>query len=103
MPRIPKAVWSPLGPLPVTVTTGGGLEGAMGMFTYRSREITLDQSNGVANMWTTFWHEIIHVALYDSGVSNGLQHDAEEAICDAVGTYLAGMTLAKCLTIKAPQ
>lgn len=101
-PRVPKALWSSLGPLPVVVTSNIP-EDAMGMFTYRPRTITLDKTNGPAAMWGTFWHEATHVALWDSGIHNGLTHELEEAICDAVGTFLAGMTLAGNLTVRAPK
>lgn len=101
-PRLPKALWSPLGPVPVALTSSV-VDGALGSFTFRSRDIHIDNTGVPAIQWGTFWHEAVHVALFDSGVTNGLSHDAEEAVCDAVGTYLAGMVLAGCLTVRAPK
>jgi hypothetical protein len=101
-PRLPKALWSSLGPLGVSLEDR--LEdNALGMFTYRPRDIKIDNTGVPAIQWATFWHEVTHVALFDSGVSNCLNNELEEAVCDAVGTYLAGMTLAGCLTVRAPK
>lgn len=100
-PRVPKALWSSLGPLPVTITEMP--EETLGMVEFRKREVTLDKTMGPEARISTMWHEAVHIALYDSGVTNSLTHDLEEAICDAVGAYLAGMMLSGCLTVRAPK
>ncbi len=34
------------------------------------------------------WHEWTHAMLQDSGLANGLNHELEEALCDAVSSAL---------------
>lgn len=102
--RLPSSVWSALGP--VAVVKKKGLvrkEEALGKFDGRKRCITLAQENIPPVDATTFFHELTHVALWDSGVQNALTYEQTEAVCDAVGALFGGMMLAKCLTIKAPK
>ena len=40
--------------------------------------------------WYVYWHEVMHLALADSGVGNLLSHDLTEAVCDALAVYLTG-------------
>jgi hypothetical protein len=103
-PRLPKALWSPHGPLPVLRSkTLLEDEGAFGQVMWRPREITLDATSCPATQAQTLFHEAVHVALWDSGVHNSLTDEQEEAVCDAVGNYLAAMMHAGCLTIRAPK
>lgn len=102
--RLPKALWSSLGPLPVSqVAPGEMADGAMGTFTFRPRTIHLDKTMSPESKAQTFWHEAVHVALWDSGVHNHLGHELQESVCDALGSYLAGMMKAGCLTVRAPK
>lgn len=102
--RLPSAVWSALGAVPVVKKKGlVKKQQAMGMFSGRKREVHLESENIPSVDAQTFFHELTHVALWDSGVQNALTHEQIEAVCDAVGSYFGGMMLAKCLTIKAPQ
>lgn len=103
-PRIPSAVWSPLGPIPV-VKKKGLVENddAFGMFSGQKRQVSLDAENIPSLNAQTLFHELTHVALWDSGIQNTLTHEQTESICDAIGAYFGGMMLAGCLTIKAPK
>jgi hypothetical protein len=40
----------------------------------------------LAHQWRTLFHELTHVALDDSGLSNGMNDELVEAVCDAVAT-----------------
>jgi hypothetical protein len=103
-PRIPSAVWSTLGPIPVVKKKGlAENDNAYGMFNGQNRQVSLDAENIPSVNAQTFFHELTHVALWDSGVHYTLTHEQTESICDAVGTYFGGMMLAGCLTIKAPK
>lgn len=102
--RLPSAVWSALGPVQVIKTKGLVQDHeALGMFKGREREVHLELENNLTVDTQTFFHELTHIALWDSGVQNSLSADQIEAVCDAVGSYFGGMMLAKCLTIKAPK
>lgn len=102
-PRIPKALWSAVGALPVILkNTLVSTDDAYGMFYSDSRTIAIDSSVSKATQLATFWHEATHVALWDSGVEQSLTDPQLEAVCDAMGAYLAGMMVAGCLTVRAP-
>ena len=36
--------------------------------------------------WRTFYHELTHVAVIDSGLANNLRDKIHEALCDAMAT-----------------
>jgi len=38
---------------------------------------------------SVFYHELVHAVLSITGISNMLQETIEEAVCDAIGTFLA--------------
>lgn len=102
--NLPKSVWSFFGPLPV-LSEPRLVEdrGAFGITEWQPRTITVDAGGCAVTQTQTFWHEATHVALWDSGVHNVLTHQQLEAVCDALGGYLAGMQLAGCLTVRAPK
>src|SRR5262249_15063555 len=37
----------------------------------------------------TFGHELTHTILWDSGLANVIDKEMQEAVCDAVGSWLA--------------
>lgn len=89
LPEIPSEVFSPLGPIPVSVEADLLTEEELfGEADLAQRSIRLDGTMTPARTWQTLWHEIGHVILLDSGMSNGLTPEAEEAIVTAFSTYL---------------
>jgi len=95
LPPLPKSVHSHLGDIPVSLVDDlEEKKEALGMWEMAPRRISIHSKAAPEVQLQALYHEIVHVALMDSGVSNGLVKDAEEAVCDAVGTLLASMSLA---------
>lgn len=84
-PPVPSQAFSHLGLLPVTVEPKGETE--FGEFPFKARSISISAGMTPAAEWQTYWHECVHVALWDAGVR--LKHEVEEQLCDVLGTYLA--------------
>jgi hypothetical protein len=87
MPPIPSQVFSVHGPVQVSERE---LEGLLGETRFDDRSVVLHSNAVPLTKWITYWHEAVHVALWDSGAHNGLTKELEETICDAIGNYLAG-------------
>jgi Zn-dependent peptidase ImmA (M78 family) len=100
---LPKAVYSQLGPVPVAVRNKIRNGNPFGMFWYGMREIEVHTKQSEASQLATLAHEMVHVALYDSGVEEGLNENALEAVCNAVGTYIAGAVQAGYIVLKTPK
>lgn len=88
-PPIPPQFDAPSGV--ITVELSDTLENApnettMGQYDYLTRVISLRKSMPRRQQWYTLYHEMTHLWLHESGLSNALPDDAEEAICDAVAT-----------------
>lgn len=98
MPPIPRRAYSPLGVVPVTLIDN--LTALLddvpkdaqvsGRFRWATREIEVEREMPHAAQWYVYWHEVMHLALADSGVGNLLSHDLTEAVCDALAVYLTG-------------
>jgi hypothetical protein len=102
--KLPKEVFSHLGPIPVAVVPRVKDKGnPWGMFWYGERRIDLLSKQTDASLLATLGHEMAHVALYDSGVEEGLAEDALEAICNAFGTYIAAAVRAGYITLQVPK
>lgn len=85
---LPKSVPSPLGPVPVLIDPDLLDEGNLGEFNKLDRTITVQGELKPETSWVTFWHELMHLILYDSGVQYHLSPPAQETLCDAFGTYM---------------
>jgi len=57
-----------------------------GTYSASKRQIELDPSIVEAHRIHTYFHELAHAALMDSGVSHLLSDRVEEAVCDAIAT-----------------
>jgi hypothetical protein len=66
---------------------------SFGEASFRDRVIRVDATLDPNAQAQTFFHECVHYALWDSGVHNVLDRDKEEAVCDAVGSFLAKLAL----------
>jgi hypothetical protein len=56
----------------------------LGLWIFRERRIKLERHKDRAQVWATFYHELVHAALDDSGLSNLLTEPQQEALCDAL-------------------
>jgi hypothetical protein len=95
---IPSQVFSSLGPVPVDHEPLD--ENTLGEISFKERRIRLDVELTPEAELKTFWHEVAHLVLWDSGVHNLLSAKLEENICDAFGTYLAAAAQAGFITVK---
>jgi hypothetical protein len=73
----------------VPVRLRGDLPDAFGLWLPGPREIQLDATAGNATQLQTLAHEMGHVALWDAGTTDILTSQQEEAVCNAMGSYLA--------------
>lgn len=85
--HIPTHVPSLMGPLEVHQDPTMEERKLLGEACMRERKIRIQPSMHPLTAWQTLFHEMIHVVLFDAGVK--LAHDKEEAVCDAMGTFLA--------------
>lgn len=57
-----------------------------GLWLAPERRIKIEKNAKREHMWGTFYHELVHAALDDSGLSNLLTEPQQEALCDAMST-----------------
>lgn len=88
-PPIPKTLMGPAGEISVVMASmlkhPDGDE-CWGLWDEATRTITLDKSATKRHQWRVLFHELCHVALDDAGLSNGMNDELVEAVCDAVAT-----------------
>jgi hypothetical protein len=102
--KLPEAVYSSQGPIPVVVADD--LEErrqAHGEFIASSRVIEINGEDGNATQIQTLCHEMLEVALWDSGIHNILDHNVKEAVCDAAAAYLAAAVRAGFIRLTIPN
>jgi Zn-dependent peptidase ImmA (M78 family) len=58
----------------------------MGQYDPLNRTIALRRKMPRRQQWHTLFHEYVHLWLNESGISNGLNGEFEEAVCDAIST-----------------
>jgi Zn-dependent peptidase ImmA (M78 family) len=88
-PPIPRVVQAPGGPVKIILTKDNikyGSDECWGLYDPEHRTITIDAKAAPRQRWATFFHELTHVAILDSGLDNGLHVALHEAICDAIST-----------------
>ena len=104
--KIPKEMYSLLGPLPVTIEEEIPHENpavvTMGNFSPMRRVIEASRAAPVS-MFATVMHEWMHSGLYDTGVSNMLTRDQEESVCDALSLLLTGAVQQGYMTLHVPR
>lgn len=103
-PRIPKSIFSALGEIPVRSMSRKEADDddCTGKYDPTPREIRLFDKSDPAQRWRVLCHEIIHVPLYERGLEYILTEKQTEAVCDAVGNFLAEMVVAGRLRFAAP-
>lgn len=88
-PALPKEVMGPGGLVTVVLTKAGIKHESAecwGLYDSEARTITIDARAKPRQRWLTFFHELAHVAMLDSGLDNGINDALHEAICDAIAT-----------------
>lgn len=89
-PRLPQQVEGAGGPIRVVVVRGYVThedgEECMGTYEHETRTIRVASRLRGRQRWHTFYHELIHAALTDSGLWNQLGKQKQEALCDALAT-----------------
>jgi hypothetical protein len=103
LPPLPACFFSSLGPLKVVFLGVKAARKMCGKFSFVKRTISIAPAMDLKAQWMTLWHEATHAALADSGANNVLTHEQAEAICDAMGNYLAAMMVAGWLTVTVPH
>lgn len=86
--KLPKSAMGLGGSIKVVVVPGLKLKGQKlhGLWDPRTRTIKLSTKNSDYEMEHTFYHELLHAALDDSGQWNLLTKEGAEALCDLVAT-----------------
>jgi Zn-dependent peptidase ImmA (M78 family) len=88
-PSIPRKVMMPGGPVVVVLTRRTirhENSECWGLYDIERRTITIDVKAEPRQRWRTFYHELTHVAVIDSGLANSLRDNVHEALCDAMAT-----------------
>lgn len=57
-----------------------------GLYDSERRHIQIDRTLPLRHRWRVLYHELVHVALLDSGLDNGISEALHEAIADAIAT-----------------
>jgi hypothetical protein len=106
--KLPAVVYSQLGPVPVRVDPELNREAEpseelFGRFNKASRAIAINGTSCHHAQLGTLMHEIAHVAMWDAGTDNILSEAQSEAVCDAIGTYLAAAVVAGYVRLTVPR
>lgn len=92
-PPIPTQIDAPSGVIQIVVSDD--LDGknarpedadTMGQYDPLARLISIRRKMPRRQQWHTLFHEFTHLWLHESGLTNGLANDLEEALCDAIST-----------------
>lgn len=87
-PRLPAKVSAPGGDVTVHLLkhpTVNGIE-VWGSWETAKRRIEINSTNARDIQWHTLYHELMHVALTDSGAKQMFKNKEQELLCDAVAT-----------------
>lgn len=88
-PPIPKVVEGAGGPIRVVVVRGPLVDDGdecIGLFRHETRTLLLSARLRGRQRWHTFYHELTHAAMTDSGLWNRYTVKQIEAFCDAIAT-----------------
>lgn len=82
--KIPKKVMALGGEITVAIVANLRYrrKKVSGLWMPDRRLIQIEESDTPREQAHTYFHELTHAALYDSGQHNLLTHDGNEAICD---------------------
>ena len=106
LPKVlPKSLATALGQISVGYLSQEESDrlGAFGFFNLVKRTVDVLETMPIQAQWQAFWHEAVHVALWDTGAENVLDAKQLEVICDSLGTFLTQMMLAGQLKVSAGE
>jgi len=90
IPALPSSMDAPGGRVRIVVkktgTVKAGKTAAYGTWEKHTRTVEIESGASLRHQWWTLYHELVHVAMEDSGVWNLLPDRHQEAICDAIAT-----------------
>ena len=87
-PKLPKRVMMPGGWVSVRWKRhlkAGGVRCA-GTYEWDRRRLSLDPALPPAAAWHTYYHELFHAALHDSGTHGRYKGKVRETLCDLAAT-----------------
>lgn len=95
LPRLPRRVWSQLGPIPVVRVRrlkGERGDDLLGRWCPDSRKIEIRARLSLATAWQTLYHEACHAWMWDAGCGgyHTFGEAGEERICDTLSSALVG-------------
>jgi Zn-dependent peptidase ImmA (M78 family) len=103
VPKLPAALDSAMGAVRVAIDPQlMERESCFGKVDFQARVITIDGAGSRETQWQTLGHELIHLILSDAGLNELLDHDVEEALCTAVGSWLAASVRNGTLSVRSP-
>ncbi len=91
-PPLPKVVHGAGGPITVKMVTAiepdpkYPTDTTFGIWESPTRTIRIIETLEPHFMWLTYFHELCHAALADSGVTHVLTAESEECLCDSLAT-----------------
>lgn len=94
-PPIPKTVRGAGGPIRVKLVdaiepdagkAAGDNSQTFGIWEGHKRLIRIVANLDPAFQWSVLFHELVHASLFDSGLTNLMTHENEEALADAIST-----------------
>ena len=88
-PPLPATVEAPGGTITVilkpTLRHPDGSE-CWGMFDLANRTIEIATTASKRHQWRTYYHELCHAALDDSGISQGMTEAMQETLCECLAS-----------------
>lgn len=94
-PPIPKSVRGAGGPIRIRLVdaiepdagkAAGDNSQTFGIWEGHKRLIRIVNTVDIAFQWSVLYHELVHASLFDSGLTNLMTHENEEALADAIST-----------------
>lgn len=88
-PELPKKAYGAGGPIKVVIAVPKMEkpdDEAYGTWDPDGRIITINPESKIEHQWRTYFHEWTHSVLADSGLTQLLPPESEEALCEAFST-----------------
>ncbi len=70
-------------------------DGVMGQTEQEGRVVALSETLEGHQAFETFLHELVHVAMLETGVDNVLESNQKEAVCDCVALLFSDIVTLK--------
>lgn len=96
-PKLPTTVQGAGGPIRVRLVKVAALEDKVpcwGVWVPGLRLVKIDRAATKAHQWRVLFHELVHAALHDAGITHLLTDNAEETLADALASARVAEMLA---------